>query len=846
MDAYRKENYIVLWIKTAERDFRVTRAFEHYIYLDLEGRDFLEKNNVPYRLVGRKTYMGRLRDVLEVKVPRLSEFERFVKWIEKGTRYRLAMFNADIKPEQMFLYKNWLVPCGAVELGGNKIRPIENSPIPLRKATIRVLPSKDIYTNPNCEIKGIILDDKKIEGNEREILLKFKERFYFSNPDVVQMGFAFSRAPYLMGRFILNKIKFSFHRWDSIPLYYKGGKTFHSYGAVRYRDYAIRLRGRFLVDTSTHVGSECEPDAIVELCQLSGSCFQQTASRSFGAVFQNALVREMVRQKIIVPFKEKPIERPYTLFELFKTDRAGYTADPKTGFHKDVAEVDFCSMYPWLIYNHNISADTILADKGPFEHVPGVPVRVSLRHRGLTPTALKPFIDRRMHYKRNPTAVNKIRAAGLKWVLVSSFGYLRFREFKLGIASAHTAICAYSREILVRAQNLAESKGFEVVHGIIDSLYIKKKGIKEEEVKEFCRELELITGIPISLEGIFKWVVFLPSINDSERPVPTRYFGVFNHGGIKARGIEVRQRSVPFVVKYFQEECLKALSSCETKREIISKVPVLYNLLRAVVKKIPSMDVSYLVSSIRITKTHYKNNIPQRIIINALREKGVNVQGGKAINFIYSQRGVVLPEDYDGRVDTDYYRKLLLRSLYALIQPFGITRKDLLQGYEKQTKLTDFVSVKHLYIPMLNQPSEKGGLSEKILRRRLEKQGWIVWRGGLIGIEKTTEYPNVLRKYMQLTDLLRKRGVYDDLEYLSRIHHGMPDFLCYRNGEFKFVECKLQYESLSENQRRCIPKLQSLGFRVEVHKLVDKRTKLREANVGFDGRKKLVEKQSML
>jgi len=41
------------------------------------------------------------------------------------------------------------------------------------------------------------------------------------------------------------------------------------------------------------------------------------------------------------------------------------------------------------------------------------------------------------------------------------------------------------------------------------------------------------TGIPIALEGVYRWVAFLPSKRDKRIPVPNRYFGVFQDGEIK-------------------------------------------------------------------------------------------------------------------------------------------------------------------------------------------------------------------------------------------------------------------------------------------------------------------------
>jgi len=63
----------------------------------------------------------------------------------------------------------------------------------------------------------------------------------------------------------------------------------------------------------------------------------------------------------------------------------------------------------------------------------------------------------------------------------------------------------------------------------------------------------------------------------------------------------------------------------------------------------------------------------------------------------------------------------------------------------------------------------------------------------------------------------------------------MPDFLCHHPAKgFRFVECKLGHEQLRDGQKRCIRRLQLLGFDVEVWKLVDACTKIREAAVDIE------------
>jgi len=163
--------------------------------------------------------------------------------------------------------------------------------------------------------------------------------------------------------------------------------------------------------------------------------------------------------------------------------------------------------------------------------------------------------------------------------------------------------------------------------------------------------------------------------------------------------------------------------------------------------------------------------------------------------------------------------------------------------------MPELLSVRHIYIPF--KPRDKrSGLSERLIKHRMEKQGWIVWRGGTIGIMRGDKiYPNVLRKYTLLHQLLEKHkpGMHRILEYINDVHHGIPDFICYRYGVFKFVECKLGHEQLSHGQKECIRKLKTFGFLVEVHKLADPCTKTREADINLDtGEKDIIKKQTRL
>lgn len=164
----------------------------------------------------------------------------------------------------------------------------------------------------------------------------------------------------------------------------------------------------------------------------------------------------------------------------------------------------------------------------------------------------------------------------------------------------------------------------------------------------------------------------------------------------------------------------------------------------------------------------------------------------------------------------------------------------------RQTSLLEFgLNITTVYVPIRNYPyMTRRGLSELQLRRRLEKQGWHVWRGGFLHAA-SDYFPSVKKRYDRLFGLL-KELVGDDtvqrLCYLSSVHHGMPDFLCYNPStkQFKFVECKLGHEALSQRQVITISKLHDAGFVTEVHKLVDACTKVRKASINLAFKQKEV------
>jgi DNA polymerase elongation subunit (family B) len=303
---------------------------------------------------------------------------------------------------------------------------------------------------------------------------------------------------------------------------------------------------------------------------------------------------------------------------------------------------------------------------------------------GRLANVLQPIMNQREHYKSQDGHEQRIQS--LKGVLVSSYGYLRYREFKMGLAEAHMAICAYARHHLVESAHIAENHGGRVVHGLVDSLYVKKPGVTKEEVTELCDDIEEQTGLPISSDGIFDWIAFLRSKTDQRKPVVTRYFGVKRDGEHVIKGLTAVQQSQPSFLRSFQEEALNTLHKHAPNR-VRQGNDDYASLIRSYVKRIPLKGADDLAFQTKIRKTSYEKNCPQQTIINQLEERGVTVQPGYTLSYVKAADGVILPDAYDGEPDKEAYKDHLVDTFHELLRPFGYD-KDTIRGWTKPTRQT--------------------------------------------------------------------------------------------------------------------------------------------------------------
>ncbi|MHB1482692.1 MAG: DNA polymerase domain-containing protein, partial [Bellilinea sp.] len=200
-------------------------------------------------------------------------------------------------------------------------------------------------------------------------------------------------------------------------------------------------------------------------------------------------------------------------------------------------------------------------------------------------------------------------------------------------------------------------------------------------------EITRRTGLPLGLDGVFRWVVFLPSRLDSRVPVPNRYFGVFQDGSIKVRGLEARRRDTPVWIAGVQMEMIERMAQVPSAAELPGLLPELIDLLRLRLDDLRSgrVPLEDLLVGQRITREldEYTTPTPAARAAAQLEAVGKHLRPGQRVRFLHLRgqpdvHAWNLPEPPDpARLDINRYRTLLMRAASAVVQPLGVKQEQL-------------------------------------------------------------------------------------------------------------------------------------------------------------------------
>ena len=699
-----------------------------FLFSRLRGSGYVSAVNA----VKKRTsiFDSKRSNALEIELQQADRGKKVADLLESifqnPSTFRL--YNVDVSPEQQYFLEKDLFPLAHVGVysSGEEITKwrvfdsVEDTDYETPRLKVMGLgvslgdkvPRMDSRLTSISLTPSIYHDDGEADpieiqaDDEGKILVETAKEVQRFDPDFIITGngdaFVF---PYLYSKAQKHQISFDLNRDpDAQKVAHgtqSGGRTYFSYGRIMYRPTTQRFYGRIHVDgQNTFVYDQCRFEGLFEIARISRMPFHTSSRASIGKSLSGLQFYHAHLRDTLIPYKPVTSEDIKNMESLLVADRGSLVFVPLPGIHERVCEYDFASLYPNIIRQRNISAETVNCACCPESdnRLEELDMHICKKKLGIVPESLGLPLSKRTEYKkiRDETEDTKLkqicneRAGALKWCLVTSFGYLSFRHAKFMKIDAHIAVCSVARQTLLDAMHTAEYRGYRVIHGIIDSLWVFKERAKLEDYQELREEIENATKFKLAIEGIYKWIVFLPSKVDPQNQVPNRYFGCFEKKNeLKVRGIEWRRHDAPIYFKKCQEQILNELAKCNDREELgICARKEGIQIFNEFARRLEQHDVPPLELLItrRLSKNLADYHSKRQLSVNAalkLEQQGLQLKAGQSVSYLitkYKTAGMnrATPEELsaDSEYDSQRYVELLADCCDTILSPFGVDKRE--------------------------------------------------------------------------------------------------------------------------------------------------------------------------
>jgi len=149
----------------------------------------------------------------------------------------------------------------------------------------------------------------------------------------------------------------------------------------------------------------------------------------------------------------------------------------------------------------------------------------------------------------------------------------------------------------MQIKEMAEEMGFEVLHGIVDCLWVIG-----EPISVFKEAVEKETGILTEVDT-YDWITFLPMSDGTG--AYNRYFGRLNTGKMKIRGVMARKGDTPEYVNKMQQEVFEVLDDNRSLEDLRWIEPKARQVYRRYLDGLDGADVKEQAIQRRVSRLNY-------------------------------------------------------------------------------------------------------------------------------------------------------------------------------------------------------------------------------------------------
>ena len=258
------------------------------------------------------------------------------------------------------------------------------------------------------------------------------------------------------------------------------------------------------------------------------------------------------------------------------TQQGGHVLESASGLHRNVWVFDFKSLYPSIIRTFNIDPLSYVPDPAPGDDLIRTPGGAFTRAPAILPGLLDDLFPRREAARE---AGDQVASNAIKILMNSFYGVLGTSVCRFFNPALANSITGTGKEILLWTKQWFEERGFRVLYGDTDSLFVASDSPEEVLARQQGSELATELNAELARHILARWRVrsrlalkfeklylrlLLPRARHSTRGASKRYAGLrqgTRENVVEFVGMEVVRSDWTALAKQVQRELYQRLFS---------------------------------------------------------------------------------------------------------------------------------------------------------------------------------------------------------------------------------------------------------------------------------------------
>ena len=414
----------------------------------------------------------------------------------------------------------------------------------------------------------------------------------------------------------------------------------------------------------------------LELTQLAGSPWRATLRGSRSNRNDFLLMHEFTKDGVIIPehMTSKTIKG--------KRGKAQYTGglvfDPVKGLHRPCTLVmDFNSLYPSIIQEHNICFSTVNFDYEADSDTVEIEVPSSSVKEGILPRILRSLVERRKAVKslmkqpgNTPEKLQEwdMRQRALKLTANSMYGCLGLKESRFAAQHLAKLITLKGREALARARSLAEQQGLQVLYGDTDSVMVQTNAAEYSDAVAVGFEFKDIVNkqykcMEIDIDAVFKSLL----LHTKKKYAAAQLFAN-GETKLEIKGLDMRRREFCDASKLISTEILNIVLAMKPEYDQLDPIATFEEILNSLQNFAEKMRSGKLKPNMFVIRKQLSKEVnafdadskqPHVIVAREKISRGEIIKAHDVIGYIFAKgAGPVSTDAIKQRelaIDYEYY-----------------------------------------------------------------------------------------------------------------------------------------------------------------------------------------------